>query len=642
MAYRVLELLPDPALLNPRFDGYKLRLVDSADDGDSQPAAVQCFALASEPVEPPRLATNALLTYDEMHSRVHFNHLFTGPRPGTLLYISRDRQVHMVEVCGRQTPRLSHIFDVPSRDHRVPATAGYLGVYAVGPDALLVFDGVASVYVLRSAGAGSSEQWALAGMFEIGPGAIAAGPPDKEEQHAVYYVLGAALVDGSGPPVVHMHTCHRVSREEDHSAEGGPGSSRQRPVPTFCIQAVQVDLPEFTSSRTAPDSPMLPASTAHTLHSHAIPAYCEYLGHDTFVLGVKGGVDLDDTELVRQPPEAKDIPATGAATSMDSDPYYWTQTPSDVTVCIELPTAVRANQISCELTRTSLTLRFTDSADCTARHTYESIQLCDTIVADESVWTLENGRLLTLYLQKEHGGARWATVFRMDDGVLETLDSNEFAAIRERLEKFTAGEQEPTAPGAPLMQPFVDQDSGGDPEQLEEGADIPVMFSVRDWRTGQAEASSVAGAPGWLCGAFSRPPPGHVQQSPDLPPVCLRFDVDGAVFAFSRESAAHANVCARHAGTFSALSYILAGKREKRFTYIDPEMSVAVLAETHRRVYIYHQVQRPGASTAAQNVVDLGCGPDEGDAEILGLQLVGRALAVLRRDSLCLVHLDGC
>ncbi|KAJ1838882.1 hypothetical protein LPJ70_005284 [Coemansia sp. RSA 2708] len=334
---------------------------------------------------------------------------------------------------------------------------------------------------------------------------------------------------------------------------------------------------------------------------------------------------------------------------VEPDPYYWMQSASDVTVCINLPEVVQANQIICELARSSLSLRFVESDKCAARYTFECRQLCDHIIADESVWTLENGRLLTLYLQKQHEGARWATVFRGDDGVLETMDPSDFAVIRERLEKYTASELETGTASAPLMQPYVDQDSGGDLEQLDESSDTPVMFSVRSWRTGQAAASSVAGSPDWLCSAFPRAP----QHWPTctLLPVCLKFDVDGVVFGFdaSADTAqppaadgppTHANVCARHAGTFSALSYIQAGKREKRFMYVDSDLTVAVLAETQRRVYIYHQITQPDATLAVQNVVDLGGAGD--DAEILGIQLVSRALVVLHKRSLSVINLDLC
>ncbi|KAJ2353517.1 hypothetical protein GGF43_003480 [Coemansia sp. RSA 2618] len=660
MAYRVLELRPDPALLNPRFDGYKLRLVDS-DGRDEQQRAVQTYPLANlSSVEPQHIASNTLLAFNEVYSRIHYNHLSIGPRSNTVIYIDSERQVYLAEIRKRDAPRITRIFTIPLHANTY-ALSGYYGAYAVGENVVLVFDGAASVYVLQRVGADSpdtvDEHWVVSGVFEVGLGSVAAGAVADNERRTMYYILGAQLTNVDETPVIQIQVCYRETKEGgDDVFEGNgettqstskttPPSMRQRSPPMFCIQAMQVAVPApstaipsslGTGAKDA-DIPVLSVSTAHTLHTHAIPLYCEFVNNSQYVLGVKGGIVLDDTELATQPSD-ENMSAPNPS-NLNPDPYYWTQTPSDVTVCIELPAVVSASQITCELTRSSLSLRFADSSECAAKCTFSDRQFCDRIIADESVWTLENGRLLTLYLQKEHEGARWATVFADDDGVLETIDANEFAVIRERLEKYTSSDVETGK--AVALQPYVDQDSGGDPEQLDEAADVPVMFSVRSWRTGQAEASSVAGAPDWLCPAFPRAP--RNQSSLPLPPICLKFDVDGVVFGFDASDDGlqmHTNVCARHAGTFSALSYIQAGKREKRFAYIDSDMAVAVLAETQRRVYIYHQAKRADAESAVQNVVDLGGSGDE--AEILGIQLVDGILVVLRKHSLCLVDLSLC
>ncbi|KAJ2364008.1 hypothetical protein H4S01_004001 [Coemansia sp. RSA 2610] len=668
MAYRVLDLRPDTALLNPQFDGYRLRLLDR--DGEGEQDAVRSYPLpTSSVVEPQHLATNALLTYSEVYSRVHFNHMFVGPRPGTIIYIDRERHVHLAEIRKRDPPRITRMFQIPP-SATTHALSGYHGAHAIGKDTVLVFDGVVSVYVLQHAPNDELEQWTATGVFEVGPGSIAAGPPaETSERRSMYYIVGAHLTTVEGRPVIQLHACYRTYKETEYAVTTAsvagqyadlavPPSARQRSAPVFCIQAIQVDAPQLPNklpgfagpSSATLNIPVVAASVVHTLHSHAIPVYCEYFGHEQYVLGVRGGIALDDTELMAQPPAGGTPPITAAtAMHVEPDPYYWMQSASDVTVCINLPEVVQANQIICELARSSLSLRFVESDKCAARYTFECRQLCDHIIADESVWTLENGRLLTLYLQKQHEGARWASVFRGDDGVLETMDPSDFAVIRERLEKYTASELETGTASAPLMQPYVDQDSGGDLEQLDESSDTPVMFSVRSWRTGQAAASSVAGSPDWLCSAFPRAP----QHWPTctLLPVCLKFDVDGVVFGFdaSADTAqppaadgppTHANVCARHAGTFSALSYIQAGKREKRFMYVDSDLTVAVLAETQRRVYIYHQITQPDATLAVQNVVDLGGAGD--DAEILGIQLVSRALVVLHKRSLSVINLDLC
>ncbi|KAJ2677217.1 hypothetical protein IWW42_000022 [Coemansia sp. RSA 1085] len=638
--YKLLELKPDSALINPQFDGYKLRLIDT--DNSSGQSAIRHYELSKKAcVEPHQLASNALLTYNEMYSRVHYNHLFTGPNEHSVIYIDSSSHVYLVDVHKRDAPVYILMFKIPPCSSMY-ALQGYHGAYAIGKDTVLIFDGMFTVYVLQHTGAnGQAAAWQATGMFEIGCGSVAAGSTTENTQRTMYYVIGAHLTCIENDLAIQMHICYRSSKQttddmHSSSSVSNSATSYKRTASLFCIQAIQVKVPSGICNSSEPTP--LYASTVHTLYSHAIPVYCEYLNHEQYILGVKKGIVLDDTELPSQP-AAESIPP-----AKESFPYYWTQTQTDVTVCIDLPEAVKASQVSCKLERSSLSLQFLDSTECAEKYTYENRQLCDSIIADESVWTLENGRLLTFYLQKEHEGARWSSVFKGDDGVMETIDPSEFVTIRERLEKYTANEPE-VAANVPLMQPYVDQDSGGDPEQQEQVTEDPTIFSVRSWSTGLAEASSVVGSPDWLCPAFSRA--SHFSETP-LPPVCLKFDVDGVVFAFHASPSyqkshappgnippAHSNVCARHASTFSALSYVQASKREKRFMYIDSDMTVAVLAEAQRRIYIYHQSAQP---VAIQNIVDLG----SSDAEIFGIQLIGRTLVVLRKHLLTMVDLDLC
>ncbi|PIA19674.1 hypothetical protein COEREDRAFT_78977 [Coemansia reversa NRRL 1564] len=654
MAYRVLDFRPDSALLNSNFDGYKLRLPHNEDASDK--SVLRIYQLNSAPVEPQRLPNNALLTYDEVYSRIHYNHLFAGPRQGTVIYIDQDRHVILVEFHKEGPPRFCKLFDIPPCIN-TNVFLGYPGAYSLTNTMVLIFDGIESIYALQRMDANSNnrEHWLAVGVFEIGMGRVAAGPHNPKCSRIMYYILNATLASFSeGASIIRLHTCCRIDKEAGYAGEGESSATRTKDlpnahpdqhgaVPTFCVQAIEVNgipdnIPEVLAEQgtglVQKDIVHLNVSVVHTLHTHAIPVYCEFLDAERYILGVKGGVVLDDTEITRER-SSNCGPMSPAVQQMQSEPYYWTQTASDVTVCIDLPASIKANQILCEISRTSLTLQFDTSAEYLSSHTYTQAQFCDFIVADESVWTLENGRILTLYLQKEHDGARWATVFANDDGVLETMDSNEFAMIRERLEKYTAADYETHGQRAPLMQPFLDQDTGGDIDQLEEASELTVMFSIRDWHTGVVEASSVVGSPEWLCAAF--PPTPTQSATKNTPPICLKHDVDGIAFKFTSQST---DPCPQHVGTFSALSYIQGSKREKRFFYIDTDMTIAVIAEAQRRLYIYHQVPNPGASSAAQNVIDLG-GSGE-DAEILGVQLANKSLVVLGRNSICQIDVDKC
>ncbi|KAJ2605213.1 hypothetical protein GGH99_002896 [Coemansia sp. RSA 1285] len=689
MAYKVIDFEPNTKLLNPHFEGYKLRLADKQNANEARAdSAVRLFAPGMAPIEPRKLANNALLTYDEVYSRVHYNHLFCGPRVGSLVYVDGAGNVQMASSSDSfRTLDSRPIFAIPEHGCGT-ALPGYPGVFCLNAKVILVFDGIERIYVLHNKSTGGTEdaeQWVALGVFEIGVGSVAAGAAGDDERRRMYYVVGAHIEDTSKQgSVIRLHYCYKISKDEEKHGAGtsghGLGAGAQRssatadhPVPTFCIHAIQIDLPTYVSppaETPTATTPVLPTTTVHTLHSHAIPAYCEYLPYNKYVLGVKDGVVLDDTELVPQIDQQRGDFGSDVQTR-HSAPYYWMQTNSDVTVCIELPTKIGARQISCVLTRSALTIGFTDADECAAKHTFDNAALFDHIVADESVWTLENGSVLTLYLQKTRENVRWPRVFGAEDGVLETMDPSEFASIRDRLEKYTSDHIEHVGPRTGLVRQSadraLDQDNGGeefDEKQSLEGGQA-VIFSLRQWSTGQAEASSTGGAPDWLCASFpenkgtscSDKQAGNKEGNSapvcTLPKVCLKFDVDGVVFgietAFKGVAAAaaaseskNAEAKANHMGTFAALAYIQASKREKRFMYVDADMSVAVLAESHRRVYIYHQIRETNARSAVQNVVDLGGDTEDASGELLGIQLVGRVLVVLRRRSLCCIDLDRC
>ncbi|KAJ2327166.1 hypothetical protein GGI00_004536, partial [Coemansia sp. RSA 2681] len=547
MAYSILDFKPNTALLNPRFDGYKLRIADTDD-------ATKTFPLESKAVSPRKLPSGAPLSYDESYFRVHYNHLFIGPSDGTFIYIDSASVAHMICVDKPGPPQTTVLFTIPQQESD-SALAGYPGAYTLSESLILLFDGLESAYVIQRSPAevDAVEQWAAVGVFVIGPGPVAAGPAETVIRRKIYHVLSAALTHEAGRTAIRLHICYRLDRvggtfTAGQSGNRGIGASsslaspgtaavRQQALPPFCIEAVQVDLPQPILAARSPDSQVtsqahslttLCPRVVHTLRSHAIPVYCEITADDTYVLGVRDGVELDDTERMSRPHSPSEVPMPAVRPRIPYL-YYWSQTPSDVTMCIELPVSVSAQQIQCVLTRIALTLRFSDAPECEARHGFDHAILCHEIVADESVWTLENGRLLTLYLQKVREGVRWPTLFARDDGVLETMDPNEFAVIRERLQQLTSDSldlrKSAGVPTMPLATDAVDPDSDG----LEQERSS-VVFSVRDWRTGQVSASSVAGSPDWLCPSFPQPL-SHRQKA--LPPVCLRFDVDGTVFGFN-------------------------------------------------------------------------------------------------------------
>ncbi|KAJ1659664.1 hypothetical protein IWQ61_001286 [Dispira simplex] len=249
-------------------------------------------------------------------------------------------------------------------------------------------------------------------------------------------------------------------------------------------------------------------------------------------------------------------------------PYIWMQTDVDVTVCYELPAHVTSAQLQCKFTRRSVTLDFTSLTPLANPAKFPRLMqraFYDWIVPNESFWTLERGRILTLYLQKSNEQTRWPYVFQdqeanPDEEVLETLDPNEFVRIQDRLEKYTTDgpcpstvEPQGNAPdlfdpnqptfravGRPLhprgsfgtgkaSPPYLNDEPAMEGYGGAMDVDNIERVTLIGWdRTGQVNQIVYPGDHLWLGEAFTRYD--QVGSGVRSPSVCLQYDVDGLVY----------------------------------------------------------------------------------------------------------------
>lgn len=116
---------------------------------------------------------------------------------------------------------------------------------------------------------------------------------------------------------------------------------------------------------------------------------------------------------------------------------------------------------------------------------------------------------------------------------------------------------------------------------------------------------------------------------PKLPPAfCIRHDVDALLWQPKAHSA-DGDANWTHIGTFNALGYVQAAKRDRKFSTCAPDMSFATLCDCTRIIYVYQQPEGE-AKHANQRVVTL-TSPDN---EILGLQASNRRIFVLTKQGL--------
>ncbi|KAI8929461.1 hypothetical protein BC831DRAFT_547584 [Entophlyctis helioformis] len=329
-------------------------------------------------------------------------------------------------------------------------------------------------------------------------------------------------------------------------------------------------------------------------------------------------------------------------------PYAWTQTGDEVTIVVSLPEPSAKQDIRVVFQHNTI------SAKCLRRDaTYIAGTLFDSIHPADCLWTLEDGRRLTLYLEKTNSDMRWTHVFEHDDGVLESLEPGVLAEYLERLEKYQGGAGIRGTDGGDGSSMAVDQDTSlGGPGHMEfqtvterqenvdfEGASMVLMraaLSHGDGAAGHAMVTHQSTMPGmsWLGGSLDR---AARRVGGRLMVFMVQSDVDAIVFEL------HMGMRLQHTATVCALGFVQASKRDKKLVCLTDDKELAFVLESKQYLYAY---ERPLAreSSAKQFVVDLAghghaAGPG-GPSLVLGIAQTGhRRVCVLQQGSLALVDL---
>jgi len=224
-------------------------------------------------------------------------------------------------------------------------------------------------------------------------------------------------------------------------------------------------------------------------------------------------------------------------------------------------------------------------------------ELWGEIKVTESLWTWDSDDdhsfgLLTLHLEKGHEGTRWPHVFASDEGaeteVPETVDPSELAKIRDLLEKYTSA----AASGSDDMGLGRGVPSLAEGE-IDEELDSNVGRSVIP--TWIAEDGNIIGGPRnrvpfvVLSTAF----PSSPRQDTSSCSVTIKQAVDGLLLsATSPAGGIEAAPKWTHTSTYSALSFVLASKRDVKFTFHTDSAVLAFESGASGNVYIYRQTPK--------------------------------------------------
>ncbi|KAK3772897.1 hypothetical protein RRG08_024082 [Elysia crispata] len=300
--------------------------------------------------------------------------------------------------------------------------------------------------------------------------------------------------------------------------------------------------------------------------------------------------------------------------------YTWSQTASDLTIQLTLPDiAVTKASLSVDISSTRLELGIKNGLELLKG------DLSARVEVDACTWTLDSRRL-EIFLQKLEEGM-WPSALVGDTRGELVMTPEQLEAIHQKLAHLTSEDWNPNP------------DKGDKPfnsQMLEECDAVDgdgVVLSRIDGETHNVTHKAIANNQ-YL---FS------VCTDPSLSPaVCLRHDVDGFLWQTSTDSDTPTDKTLstqcpwKHIGVLNAFGYVLASKTQRRFCTCAPDMSVAVVADAQRHVYLYRQNvsvlspvrnRKTGqqiTSVAKQQVLALDCQPDI----ILGLAVTNSKIFV--------------
>ena len=491
---------------------------------------------------------------------------------------------------------------------------------------LFVSDGQGSLYALRIGDVGPAE---LLATYELTIPAVY-----ESSQSSVPFRLHQAIATADGRTAVlvlsskHYHKeAPVVAKESKHAPQVKFdlwGTQIPLPLPHFpSAQPLQVlwhrrgtDVPVYTSYDASRESFLFVGGSAYLpIAAAPVPSYEP--SSDEIVPIPRAGENLDTPAPTSPPP-----------------PYSWTQTSDSVTVAIPLPASTPTEHIKVAFGPRTLTVLVegttagTDVPLVVPRFTLKP--LWDGIHPTGSLWTFDRaaeGRygILALHLDKQHEGTRWPQVFSTEGGeveVPETLDPTELYNIREALEKYTAalqGGEDTSGLGLGTGVPSLAEGERDDEVDLDVGKTACATWVSVDGRNGgHADNSPLQ--------VLSTPFLGATETS-----LVVKDGLDGLTYTLKGAASPDEAPVWEHTSTFSALSFVLASKRDTR--YVHHVSSEAVFAfESGARdlggnVYIYRGAP-PRENWAKQAILKIGGGP-AGSLLGVGLMKVQDKVAIL-------------
>ncbi|KAJ3295476.1 NudC domain-containing protein 1 [Borealophlyctis nickersoniae] len=589
---QVSSLHPDRNLLNAKFESYKLKLHHS----------LSSFKRHAIPVRVAASNVPHSTQYRKLEARSRFNHLFAAPRfPGCALYIDENYMIAFVTM-NEESPKLGF-----RTVHQLPKPAA--------SSDQLEFPSLYCTerYIVASNGAGTVELLDYQDPSTGGATVLVSTTiPD---------VTGLVIVSARFIPKI-RRVLFLAYQTREREIEDPYGKKKPRVEFLLSLFSVPIDAEAAGSD---------PASveTLCTVIGYAVPFYASIEPYgEGFVVACS-----HPYEEIPPPREQSEPQVVGRKASLPEIipekpiEYKWMQTPEDITIAVRLPHPTLKKDIHCKFRKDSLLVEVRPPTEMTV---FDHILFAD-IIPEECTWTLEDNRVLTLYLQKTSTQGRWMQLWDVDeksDGVDETMDPSEMANIMERMEKYTS-ESEEYGWGGPMQNVGTERSEDVDFE----GESVTfVRFST----LGTVTHVCNGGGHKWLGMVLPRDAKADEK---NMGAVLLWSDVDGLVYDIEP------GLRVTHTSTFDRFGYIQASKKAQRFLGATPDREFAFAVESLRNVFIYRRTKK-GQTVADQILVDMEDYEkdeqpvDEYNSHVVGVQAVGKGrFAVLKEKSLVFIGL---
>jgi hypothetical protein len=379
-----LKLVPDKNRLYPKFQSYKLQ-------GYSEESLLKRVALPVAPCRPV-LPNNARVGFQDIRVRTSWNHLSQGWQRRSVLYVGTGGEI--VRIQGGQ----AQLAGTVSLGTRTDVYGYYPDVVEIGPDLLVVTDGLGKLYVLKAGTVVGSLQ-----------------------EDLPFILFDAKAVEDETDILV----CQALQApSETTTSQPSRGD--------YILRKLRLSL-----------SSTLKYAVMVSLSGTEIPKHA-VLTPDILI------VSQSPFHLTLTPSDSDDM-----AIDDESPPpplYTYFQTLTDLDISIPLPLEAAKSVIRINFSTSTLQLQFLpptspdqpDLSEIFPFQTAEEKPLWGAIDPMNSTWTLSStstSKILDIHLEKiPEEQSHWPQVFEDPDGAEEYTDPSDRRSILDKLEKYTSPE----------------------------------------------------------------------------------------------------------------------------------------------------------------------------------------------------------